>query len=490
MLAFTIQFLIGTSALRSFDYTNTQEARGCQCFDQGICSSCNMKECPLDGGIQYVKGFGTGGTDRLNGYAAWSIKGADEKYYVVKFGGSQTHKEQALLAAQVAHTLHVMTPKQILIDSKSCPSLWDYQSFSQTSFHDDEEKNSFIKSMEDTRICMDRECKGMPNVAVQEHASYLRVSSEITDIERSFWYQAGAISAFDWITGKSDLFNDLSLDWSDESIQGFAEATEINRHNIHFDRRKLIAIDLGINMPAVEWELWDQLLEQIPTSSSAEELTWVKKVLFPMLAMMRADGEHGRVDEFGDFKREDLSGWDRDLSPSLTMLGLSKTIQKALEMLSAAEKTPKLHQFLASLTGMQKANAKESTFKDRLSQNVQRLDSSVTWQVTALSEAGWVCCKVKCSRQWFYGLGRKECKLNSEHVLMKLGSAIAFVGGFFKSVPEEDCNDITSYRLSKNSQDANTNKEAADLKDQYCNCGDVKKQRIKLTNAPRNNCGV
>jgi len=471
------------------DDTGAEKAGGCQCFDQGLCSSCNMKECPFVGGISYVKGFGTGGTDLLNGYAAWTVKsnkGAVEKYYVVKFGGLQLHKEQALLAAQVAHALHVMTPKQILINSTICPSLWDHD-FSYTSFHNSDEKDAFMKSLSETKTCMDHECKGMPNVAVQEHAGYLKVPPEITDIESSFWYQAGAISAFDWISGKSDLFNDLRLGWSDD-IQGFAEATEVNRHNIWFDRRKLVAIDLGINMGAVEWELWDQLLEQILYSSSAGELTWVKDVLWPMLAMMEANGEHGRVQEFGDFKREDLSGWDGLLSPLLTILGISKTIQMALEMFSSANTAPTLLQFLASLKGMQKVNDKGSSFRDLLSRNVQQLDSSVKRKVKELKEEGWVCCKIKCDRQWFFGAGRELCKVKSEHVLMKLESAIALVGRFVSTVYEKDCDDITSYRLSEKSQDANTNEKAAELKNQYCNCGKEKFQRIALTDANRNEC--
>merc|ERR1719270_2467122 len=97
--------------------------------------------------------------------------------------------------------------------------------------------------------------------------------------------------------------------------------------------------------------------------------------------MMKANGEHGRVQEFGDFRREDLSGWDRLLSPSLTMLGLSKTIQMALEMFSSTDTAPKLLQFMASLKGMQKVNAKGSSFRNLLSRNVQQLDSSVKRKV-------------------------------------------------------------------------------------------------------------
>lgn len=463
-------------------------AHGCDCFNQGICSSCEMQGCPFFGDISNVHGFGTGGTDMLYSYAAWSVQDGNGKSYVVKFGGSQSHKEQAILTAQFAHSLHVMTPKQILIDSTSCPSLWS-QSFSNTHFDDESSKSAFIKSLETTRTC--KECEGMPNVGVQEHAGYLRASSEITNIEQSFWYQAGAISAFDWITGKSDLFNDLSLGWNDNIEEDF-QAVNTNRHNIHFERRKLVAIDLGINMlsqDSEQWDLWDEMLEMIPGSSSAEELTWVKKVLFPMLAMMSLNGEHGSVTEFGNFKREDLSGWDRHLSPSLTMLGLSKTIHKALEMLSAAEASLKLQQFLGSLTGMQKAMAMGSAYRGRLSRSVQRLDKSVTREITELNEAGLVCCKVTCTRRWTSLGGRSDCTVKSEHKLMKLQSAVGFVNGFLKTVMEEDCYDILSYRFSKNSQKSGTNQKANELLNQHCDCGSgAKEQRFKLTNAPRNSC--
>jgi len=237
-------------------------------------------------------------------------------------------------------------------------------------------------------------------------------------------------------------------------------------------------------------KLWDQLLEQIPYSSSAEELTWVKKVLFPMLAMMWMNGEHGSVTEFGDFRREDLSGWDRNLSPSLTMLGLSKTIHKALEMFSAAELSSKLQQFLGSLTGMQKAIATGSGYRDRLSRSVQQLDKSVTREIKELNEAGMVCCKVTCTRRWMSMGGRSDCKVKSDHKLMKLESAIAFIDGKIKTVMEVDCDDILSYRFSKNSQNSGTNQEANDILNQHCDCGKgAKEQRFKLTYAPKNSCG-
>jgi len=109
-------------------------------------------------------------------------------------------------------------------------------------------------------------------------------------------------------------------------------------------------------------------------------------------------------------------------------------------------------------------------------------------EVTERKEANWVCCKVKCDRQW-YGVGREKCKVKPEHGLMKLESVTAVVGGFIKTVQEQNCDDITAYRLSHSSQDANTNRLAAELKDQYCNCGDEKKQRIALSYATRDNCG-
>lgn len=494
-LVFTL--FIGVSAVRDSEGDlGSANHEGCLCFDQDLCSSCDMQECPFVGGISWVKGFGTGGSDSFNGFAAWSVKAANGKYYVVKFGGVDTKKKAAVQTAQLAHALHVMTPRQLLIDHTSCASFWD-DGFGAATFQDHEGRNAeatkdaFVRSLDDTRrecLMEDNTCEGLPKVAVQEHASFTVLPFRMTDIESSFWYQAGAISAFDWITGKSDLFNDLSLEWKD-SVEEEHEAKTVNCHNIHYEKKRLMAIDLGINMGLVKWELWDQLLEEILSSSSAEDLTWVQKVLFPMLAMMRNGGEHERIEKFGLFNIEDLSGWDGQLSPWLTWLGLATTIQKALQMFSAADTAPAHMNFLASLTGLQHANVKlDGVAQETLSSKVLQLHDRVTREVEERKGASFVCCKVVCDKSW-YNVKRSKCKVKSEHALMKLGTGLAFVDGFIKSVPETDCDDITAMRLSTKSQDKGTNKEARELLNQYCDCGDASKPRIALVQASRADCG-
>mmetsp|Transcript_73937 Transcript_73937/g.146573 ORF Transcript_73937/g.146573 Transcript_73937/m.146573 type:complete len:500 (+) Transcript_73937:95-1594(+) len=479
-MAFSIQILalisytfLQTSAVR--DEHTVSHVQGCSCFDEGTCSSCDMSSCPFTAGISWVQGKDTGGTDKLHGYAAWTIVTGDGKHYIVKFKGSNP---QVLEAAKLAHALNVMTPKQLFIDYASCPSLWD-QNTNDIEMSDDQ-RMPFTWSLTETRECQDGPCKSRPTVAVQEHAGYLQASPQLSSIERSFWYQAGAISAFDWITGKSDLFNDLSLGWKDDATE-YDLATRINRENIIFTSKKLVAIDLGINMVNVKWPLWDQLLDEI--GPALQQPTWVRDVLFPMLALIGNPSDYSTVHDFPKFNLEDLSGWDKQLSLELTMLGLTRTIQEALEMYAADATNPRLRTFLQSLDGMKKAHKKGQKLTRSLSQSVFKLEQSVQQEIRGRQEENKICCKVQCTFQ--DTVFRKNCKLKSEHVVMKLGSQSGIIGGFVKTVQEGSCEDIQDFRLSHTSQESQkyTNKLAEKLRGIYCDCTKGSKHHIDLSSA-------
>lgn len=461
--------LISGSVLKAFsgriDTKFEEEGFDCRCAQDELCSSCTedkLDECPF-GDISEVKALQGGATSAVEGVAAWIVF-ANGKQYVVKFGGPM---KAPLRAAQVAHALGVVTPRQLLITKESCPKLW---SQSRSTF-----PSAWGKSLDVSEEKM---------ISVQEHAAHTTPEGAEPNqgsIQSSFWYKAGAIAALDWILGKSDLFNDVPYGWKDN--QYFDEVKNINLDNIFLSSSGIVAIDLDVDMGATRWEYWEEILEELVAGKM--DITWFNEVMLPMLALKKSGANeivYPGKEAFGQFNVEQMTGWDDELSPALTHLGFVDTLAAALDKST-------LPQSLAGMPGLKRASPfLAKGLKQHLKSQIKRYKANIVPKQNRLLGQIFSCCKITCTKRSKL-ISRKDCDQNRTHWTVKLlqGQKIYPYGSlFYYAVPEK-------FKGDPNEQDCEQamEKRPNTMMEQYCQCGGkAKNVKISMTTAVESHCSL
>lgn len=334
----------------------------CACYKQLKCSSCSFKTCPYDlrveSGLHVVSRETPFGTRKWHAKpvdAAWQVRTASGHTYVLRFGGSMA---APVKAAQLAHALDVDTPRIFTTDSKECPSLF---------------KNAILAGYADIptefsnliRDCMSLSKLGGSTCpfSVQEWGKGLNADHLSTP-----WYKAGGVAVLDWLIGKCNLFNDVPLDFQETGV-GIDHVQKFNAGNLIVEDKSVTDINLNniVDTSACRWDLWQQALQDFrdlgihksvlfhdKDGSSYSEIPWVRKVVIPVLTLVKADSatsapfidensepvsptfaglEHvldrTAVDVFGKFSLSRVQGYEPFLSPLLVQLGMVDTLMRA-----------------------------------------------------------------------------------------------------------------------------------------------------------------
>eukprot|EP00933_Yihiella_yeosuensis_P061120 TRINITY_DN6394_c0_g1_i4.p1 TRINITY_DN6394_c0_g1~~TRINITY_DN6394_c0_g1_i4.p1 ORF type:complete len:520 (-),score=94.58 TRINITY_DN6394_c0_g1_i4:260-1819(-) len=368
------------------DDEDSSSEEACQCMLDLRCSSCDLAQCPFGGDSFEVKAMSGGGTAMVEGVAAWSVTLSSGERYIVKFGGPMT---EPVKAAQMAHALGVVTPRQLLVNHSLCPQLWT----TEATIRSEDDREKWTKILKKFKEDPDK-ILSIQDFADEHLVRQFQSRDDEANLRGSFWYQIGSVAALDWLIGKSDLFNDIKLDW-DSDVNGRADL-EPNLGNLIIAGESSIAIDIMMDMQATRWDLWSSFLEQLQSQHSLEKIEWVEKVVIPVVTLIKS---HGRVQapghEFLSLKYERYSGWKSDLSPLIIQLGMIDAVLQSLSL------PPRLREYAIGLKQVDEVFGSDVRSQLETLQRLYMEDLGARW-VEAIKVPRKLCCRVKCSQ------GRKK----------------------------------------------------------------------------------
>eukprot|EP00930_Biecheleria_cincta_P072702 TRINITY_DN60057_c0_g1_i1.p1 TRINITY_DN60057_c0_g1~~TRINITY_DN60057_c0_g1_i1.p1 ORF type:complete len:505 (+),score=83.49 TRINITY_DN60057_c0_g1_i1:77-1591(+) len=425
----------------------------CDCLRTLECTSCSFKTCPFSrNGFLKAEAFSEGGTDRVHGVAAWRVHAQGGHEYVLKFGGED--KEKAIRAGQLAHALGVITPRQLVFNSSSCQELWDQVNISalpaalgKSLLEWDEKKKTVV---------VQELAKDADDPAMVEEAN-------ASGPETSLWYQVGKIAAFDWLVGKSDLFNDVSMDFSESGTA--IEDTKSNWGNLIIDQDRCVEIDLGIGMPYTRYEYWESALKELRMQQQPVAIEWVSRVLLPMLSLIKSKGaQEYPSSAFNAMTPSDPNGFKAGLSPLIVQLGMVEALLRALELLrEGSSRVQTVHGepmpgFLHATKAlgewpMEALMAIRDSHRQAIQGQWQVLVSEYNTRKQAEERAGKRCCEVTCSkkrsRTFTDWRTREEC-LTKTHMVVKLNRVVYREGSVgyrrYGNPYEDSCEDAFNKR--------------------------------------------
>lgn len=310
-----------TVAFRSEDElhfaTESKEStmNDCDCERTLKCTSCSFKTCPFSKNkFLSAAALSEGGTDRVHGVAAWKVRAEGGHEYVLKFGGAD--QTEAVRAGQLAHALGVITPRQLVFDSSSCRELWDQAETSELPTALDKSLREWDEAKKTVVVQEWAQDASDPTMAKEANPS---------GPETSLWYQVGKIATFDWLVGKSDLFNDVRMDFSENPTT--MEDTASNWGNLIIDGDRCVEIDLSIGMQPTRYEYWKSALKDLQMQQQPVAIKWVSRVVLPMMSLIKSKGA-------GEHPSSAFSSseFNTRLSPLIVQLGMVEALLRALEL--------------------------------------------------------------------------------------------------------------------------------------------------------------
>jgi len=338
--------------------------------------------------------------------------------------------EEPVLAAQLGHAMGVVTPRQLVVDISSCPSLWKLGSGDDTSvvppdfvrsLKQRQGKQVSIQELAWENLALEQRNDEVIDMQVAQSTTKTSLSSPVSS---NIWYEAGLIAAMDWIIGKSDLFNDVDLRFQ-ETVDGMDDiASNVGNLLIRIDGNvgnhlRCLAIDLDVDMELTRWDLWKPICEQLKGQLDSHDtsiLPWLKKVLLPMLTLVKTNGGsdlgvQNPKNVFGIMDFATFIGYDQEVSFLLMQMGLIDGISRAMFVTSdqyTLADHPEKEKFKA-LPGFSKGGLDSWTEADR--EKLQTLSAKYFDKVSKLQAAGLeaaskrkeleshICCQVQCSRE-------------------------------------------------------------------------------------------
>ncbi|CAJ1396961.1 unnamed protein product [Effrenium voratum] len=336
--------------------------RGCECWENKVCSSCSLSSC----GIEGVKAAWplSGGTNRLAPHlaAAYGLRDSKGRKWALKLGDQEDGGyDSSVEASQLAHRLEIYTPRVLQITEASCPGVFKSPAL-------EEAVEEFRKS---------------------RHTALLQelVEDELPcSTSRSFWVQAGNIAMFDWLTGRNDLFNDLLKD----GVAAMADNLETNQDNVVETPSHLAEIDLGFGTPCCLQD-FQQILRELQEGRG--HVAWVQSNVLVLLC----EGKHGGLgsgscaSHFGQYNAHALrpKAWDGRLSRTQIDLGMAQTAWQALQ-LQGSDGWPFPNSTMDMLKRWGRRTAQD------VAERLQKQEASILAELRAEKQQ---CCQLHCEYQ-------------------------------------------------------------------------------------------